>query len=150
MRDRCLRKDPDLKLDDDFRMINKENLDIARAKLPTILKNVKVVGTGASAGGGQSSLGAIGGAHLAASDHFRIQQNNAARVMSDTNVHQFLGAQQALQNGGARVVQPGGGRQPPPSATTEAVETCSGFAFGRAEARRCKDGKAFEQQEDEE
>ena len=114
LRDRCQRKDPDLKLDDEFRMINKENLDIARAKLPTILKNVKVVGTGASAGGGQSSLGAIGGAHLAASDHFRIQQNNAARVMADTNVHQFLGAQQALQNGGARVVQPGGGRQPPP------------------------------------
>ena len=36
------------------------------------------------------------------------------------------------------------------SATTEAVETCSGFASGRAEARRCKDGKAIEQQEDEE
>ena len=34
--------------------------------------------------------------------------------MADTNVHQFLGAQQALQNGGGRVVQPGGGRQPPP------------------------------------
>ena len=114
LRDRCQRKDPDLKLDEEFRMINKENLDIARAKLPTILKNVKVVGTGGPAGGGQSSLSAIGGAHYA-SDHFRIQQNAAAKVMADTNVNQCLGAQQALQNGGARVVQPGGGRQPPPT-----------------------------------
>ena len=114
LRDRCQRKDPDLKLDEEFRTINKENLDIARAKLPTILKNVRVVGAGGSAGGGQSSLGAIGSAHLAASDQFRIQQNSAARVMADTNVNQLLGSQQAPQNGGARVVQQGG-RQPPPA-----------------------------------
>ena len=100
-----------MELDKEFRVVNKEMVDIARSKLPTILNHVRVVGQAQSTG--NSTLATIGGAQAAQmmSDQYRTQQNNAARVVADTNVNQFMGVQAALQNGGGRAIQPGCAKQ---------------------------------------